>query len=555
MDKDKTRGQLWTPIIPGDQIVIELYVPFGVLRKPVVVIEKIHYGYRGFDGNTPRGRCNIDVVCPEAAPWWNQIRSAALYTLSGEFQCSGVLLNNTRGDFTPYFLSACHCSVDCLNAHTMVVYWNYQSSKCCICCDRGLGGNLKDHQSGAFFRAKWVKGDDRGSDFVLVELKEKPHPFFNVYYSGWDASGEMSDPKSLLGVGIHHPRSSLKAIGLGHVFNGKQEGKEYEDYWAVKWTRGTVQNGSSGSGLWDEFSGLCIGQLRGPPIDCDDEDQDPCVPTDNACYYGKLSASWEGGGTPDTQLKYWLDPCDTFEHTGKPRRLKGDDPACDDEISLKQVSVGNEEAIWGVRKDDQILRWNGVKWESLPCCQKLKQISVGFDGTVWGVNNKAQVYRWNDMCWESIPTGTIELKQVSAACKGTVWGLDKNNQLYQWAGNTWEPIQSCPLKQVSMGGDGTAWGVDENDQIRRWMGDCFGDPQSSYPEKMKYISTACWKCVWCVDEKDSVFNYDGTCFRPVDGFLKIKQVSVGFEEVVLGLDEHGSVHRWNHEEKRWEKFK
>ena len=40
------RGSLWTPIIKGDEIVVEVFVPVGV-SQPVVEIGKVNQGYRG----------------------------------------------------------------------------------------------------------------------------------------------------------------------------------------------------------------------------------------------------------------------------------------------------------------------------------------------------------------------------------------------------------------------------------------------------------------------------------------------------------------------------
>jgi hypothetical protein len=554
LDKHKTNGQLWTPIIPGDQIVIELYVPFGAIREPVVVIGKVNYGYRGIEMEnkvfqSPRGPCNIDVACLEDDSWQDQIRSVAFYSLNGVDKCSGVLVNNTRRDFIPYFLTACHCGVNCDNAHTIVVYWKYQSQECHNCSNHGRGGSLKYSQVGAFSRARWRR--KVGSDFALVELKEKPHPSYNVHYSGWDASEKKLKPASGV-VGIHHPRCSLKAISFGSIYNGEeQEEESRENYWTVKWEKGTVQQGSSGSGLWDQSSGLglCIGQLRGPAVDCDKKNR--CKPGDSTCEYGKLSAGWEGGGTPDTQLKYWLDPCDTFKDPGK-RILYGADPTMVEEISLKQVAVGNQVAIWAVSKDDQIYRWNNFKWERLPCCQKITQISAGFDGTVWGVNKKEQVYRWTGKCWESMPGS---LKQVSVACKGTIWGVDNNNRVYRWAGNNWKLIQNCLMKHVDVGDDRTVWGVDKNDQARMWLWRGNRFDTYIYLKKVKHISAAEESSVWCVDKTGMVFKFDGASFIQIKPRLKLKQISVGHAGIALGMDEHGKVYRWNNKEKKWENFK
>src|SRR3982074_2348708 len=126
-------GSLWTPIIEGEEIVVEVFSPTGV-AQPVLDIRKANQGYQGFDkgivGGTTEGTCEIDVVCAQGVPWSNQIRAVGVYTLNGTADCTGTLLNNTALDFKPYFLSANHCGVDSVNDATVVVYWNYQSAMC-----------------------------------------------------------------------------------------------------------------------------------------------------------------------------------------------------------------------------------------------------------------------------------------------------------------------------------------------------------------------------------------------------------------------------------------
>lgn len=319
-DKHKTAGQLWTPIIPGEQMVVEIYVPAGINKDRIrVYITKVNH--EPFF-TTPRLPCNIDTVCPEAEKWRDQIRSVALFTLDGTMRCSGVLLNNTRRDFTPYLLTADHADVNCCNAHTMVIYWNYQSPNCSKCRCNDLPGILTDNQTGAVFRAGW--NDNKGSDFALVELKARPDPRFNVYYSGWDATGKC--PASA--IGIHYPANSEKSInfsGCSIISTDKEKTtpNPVGHYWCVeRWKFGIIQDGSSGSGLWDACTGLCVGQLWGGCCrECNEKD--PCKPKRRPCWYGKFSAGWKGGGTPETQLKYWLDPCGTDKKT-----LSGADPLC-----------------------------------------------------------------------------------------------------------------------------------------------------------------------------------------------------------------------------------
>lgn len=293
-------GSLWTPIIEGDEIVVEVFVPAGV-RQPVLNIRKANQGYRGFDdrgldklipGQGFAGSCENDVVCPVGAPWGDQIRAVAAYTVSGVATCTGTLLNNTAQDGTPYFLSANHCSVNSVNDSTVVVYWNYESP---VCGNQGPGSTA-DNQSGSTYRASYAP-----SDFLLLELASVPPAAYNVYYSGWDATG-VAPPMT---VAIHHPQVDVKSISFSNstplsTAYGSNTPNPGANHWRAAWDDGVTEPGSSGSCLFSDTTKRCIGQLHGGPS--------ACGGASLWDYYGKLSVSWDGGGTAATRLKDWLDP-------------------------------------------------------------------------------------------------------------------------------------------------------------------------------------------------------------------------------------------------------
>ena len=288
------RGGLYTPIVVGDEIIIELFVPNGA-PDPEFNIQTVNRGYRSFSdkgSDKDHGPCNNDVICPEGNPWRDQIRSVARYTINGTSLCTGQLVNNTSIDFTPYFLSANHCGVSSSNDHTLVFYWNYESP---VCGDLG-GGSLTDNQSGSLYRASYAP-----SDFLLVELDDDPDPASNVFFSGWDISGTAAASS----VAIHHPSGDVKSISFN---TNAVTSTNYLSssvtasgtHWRVDdWEDGTTEGGSSGSGLWDESTGRLIGQLHGGYASC------TAVVDD---WYGKLSLSWTGGSTNSTRLSNWLDP-------------------------------------------------------------------------------------------------------------------------------------------------------------------------------------------------------------------------------------------------------
>ena len=289
-------GSLWTPVINGDEVVVEVFVPNGA-AMPAVTIGQVNRGFRDISriSQEKSGACNNDVVCPVGIPWSDQIRSVARYTIGGTSLCSGQLVNNTSPTLIPYFLSAHHCGVTSANASGLVFYWNYQRSLC-----GGGTSSLAQNQTGAIFRASYAP-----SDFLLVQLSATPNPAFNVYHSGWDATG--ATPAAT--VGIHHPSGHQKAISFNNnpvdsTAYGSNVINASANHWRVDmWESGTTEGGSSGSCLWDAASKRCVGQLHGGAASCS--------ATTSPDWYGKFSASWTGGGTAATRLKDWLDPANT----------------------------------------------------------------------------------------------------------------------------------------------------------------------------------------------------------------------------------------------------
>lgn len=287
-------GSLWTPIVEGDEIVVELFVPAGA-GQPALLIGKVNKGYRGFSKvglfGASEGLCNIDVVCPEGNPWADQIRAVTVYTINGNSACTGTLMNNTAFDGRNFVLSANHCGVNSTNDATIVAFWNFQSA---VCGTHGPGPTT-DNQSGATFRAS-----NAASDFLLFELDTVPDPSFNVFYSGWDRSG-VAPP----GVAcIHHPRVDVKAISFANT-PPVSSGNFWQANWDVLGPNGetaVTEPGSSGSCIFAGDTRRCIGQLQGGPSFCG------APPASLHDFYGKFSVSWTGGGTNATRLSNWLDP-------------------------------------------------------------------------------------------------------------------------------------------------------------------------------------------------------------------------------------------------------
>ena len=118
-------GGLWTPVIVGDELEVELLAPLGTRKHVHLEIGFVNHGYRAFGepvgGPDPKqGDCNIDVICPEGDAWRRQIRSVARISIFGRYWCTAELVNNTAEDDRPYLLTAQHCVKNAGEAPSLV---------------------------------------------------------------------------------------------------------------------------------------------------------------------------------------------------------------------------------------------------------------------------------------------------------------------------------------------------------------------------------------------------------------------------------------------------
>ncbi len=300
---NEAHGELWTPVVLTDDLMIELLLPRQSQNDFKLVLESVNKGYRYFGENLTdkSGTCNVDVVCPEGDPWRSEIASVAVFTLNGSWTCTGAMINNTAEDQTPYFLTANHCGIDASNASTMVVYWNFESPT----CGAQSGGSLADNQSGATYLAS-----SSTSDFCLVELSTDPDPAWNVAFAGWYRGSD--DPTAA--IAIHHPNTDEKSISFENdptsttTYLETPVPGDGTHIRITDWDVGTTEPGSSGSPLFNPAHQI-VGQLHGGYAACGNDLSD---------WYGRFSVSW-------SNIANYLDPVgsapmsvDTFEPNAVP---------------------------------------------------------------------------------------------------------------------------------------------------------------------------------------------------------------------------------------------
>lgn len=315
---NQPHGQLWTPILNSDEVILELVVPEKRVADVRLRLGQISAGFVRFGDSAAAaergtsGSCNVDVACPEGDPWRDEIAAAGAYTVGGIDTCSGSMINNTAQDRRPFFLTAFHCGVDAADAPSVVIFWNFQNSYCRVPGSGDSGGagdgSLAQFSTGTTFRA-----GASVSDFTLLEVNTAPNPAWGVTFAGWSREG--TNPPS--GACIHHPRVAEKRITFYDIairptrpthgsswpcssFPGPGDNSHITAYWSL----GVTEPGSSGSPLYDDNQRI-IGQLHGGPSSCSQSGDGL-----SDCY-GRVSRSWTGNGTSSTRLSDWLDPLNT----------------------------------------------------------------------------------------------------------------------------------------------------------------------------------------------------------------------------------------------------
>ena len=300
-------------ILTGSEVIVEYFEPAKVKNLGSLRIFKVMHVYKdeGVQAAAPANAeqrdfgsastCNVNINCTEGADFQTEKRAVVRIIMvleEGMGYCTGSLLNNTNEDGTPYVLSAFHCQSEYTPLYDFYRFdFNFEASGCNNPTEAPAYNSILGATSVAGYA---------DTDFHLFLLSQNVPVSYNSYFLGWNKDLSYRPPGSHM---IHHPQGDIKKYSKENstaiIFNNTITWDNDlvttpQSHFRIYLDIGAYEGGSSGCPLLDN-DGYVVGQLHGGTPLCNNAET----------FLGRFSKSWQGGGTPDTRLRDWLDPANT----------------------------------------------------------------------------------------------------------------------------------------------------------------------------------------------------------------------------------------------------
>jgi len=257
---DPTLGpEIWGPWTDGPVQVVELFTPVLPGNDDAVKIGAVVH----FDTSvltTAAGLCTLETACAAtdtsldpglAAAIAEREKSVVRMTFvdgGSSFECSGTLIATEKFP-APFVLTANHCISTAAAARTIATRWFYVSDANCPEL-----GTLPSFQ--AVSGGMQLVFSNYNVDSTLLLMNQPPPD--DAVYAGWDPTRlATSDPI----VSISHPQGDTARYALGSISQEFRLEDWPQEFYGVRYSRGIIQEGSSGSGLFTFSDGKLV--LRG----------------------------------------------------------------------------------------------------------------------------------------------------------------------------------------------------------------------------------------------------------------------------------------------------
>jgi lysyl endopeptidase len=298
--------QFFIGILRGSEAIIEYAEPKDAPKSIPFHINTVYHAYQMSASDFGDSEtCNVNINCTQGSAYQNEKRGVIrilVNTVEGLFWCTGSLVNNTKQDGKPYLLSAFHCVDGKTPRYNLFnFYFNFEA----IGCTSPSVEPASQAIQGCNFKANQAK-----TDFLLLEIAPAIPTTFNPYFNGWNRDTvTIPTGKSVI---IHHPSGDVKKITTDNQAPTIED--DFTNWGNIitpprthlrnVFEEGTLEGGSSGAPLLDANKRI-IAYLHGGAID----PINPCIVEYGLS--GWFAKAWNGGGTPQSRLKDWLDPLST----------------------------------------------------------------------------------------------------------------------------------------------------------------------------------------------------------------------------------------------------
>ena len=333
--RDVSRSGLWGRPMPGDTLTFSLSVSALEATRVRLHIDSMQAGYRSLGTGVPNhphyqelmrsaaaavsSSCIENYSCHVSASNQGPSHATVALIIGNLYQCTGTLVNDTRGDGIPYILTARHCEKGVLGggnpdaAATVTVYWDAVSP-----CNGQLGSIYSaatPTQAGATTALEQ-------QDLWLIQL-DTPPAATDAYYAGWDATGSAFTG----GYTIHHALGGdqqyveWSGTDLLEQIPAATLNVAYDStFWGVVNGVGSVGAGASGSALFSS-NNLIVGSASLAALTSGENSTGVCpvspppapAPNTITTLFTALSGVWASSAdrtssTPNRTLKMFLDP-------------------------------------------------------------------------------------------------------------------------------------------------------------------------------------------------------------------------------------------------------
>jgi hypothetical protein len=286
-------GEFWTPPVEGESVIIEYVAPRAAtdMQLPFRVTQVNHTYLNPKEISSSvqplaAGACNLSIP-PEWSTVARSVGRLQFVSGSGEYVCTGTLLNSLNNDLTPYLLTANHCISTQEEAQSARVLWFYDSPQAqTLYSDRTT-----------------LLSTGAATDYTLLmvegSLSVNSLPLSNFRWAGWTTATPAISTDV---TAIHHPDGDFKRVSFGSIINSSCSSGlpgPCDNFLSVRWNSGTTEPGSSGSAIWAGNSAdpLIVGTLWGGAASCGNPSG-----TD---YYGRFGLTYNSianfleGGSDD----------------------------------------------------------------------------------------------------------------------------------------------------------------------------------------------------------------------------------------------------------------